>query len=110
MRAGSIYLSHLHNLSPGQIGLSIAANNAGEGSVQRAGNKIPNYPETKNYVKTVMQLYNHLKPTSPARSSSGSSSRVRMEMMGGTMGRSRSNMVPAVLASTRLPEDKAGLN
>jgi soluble lytic murein transglycosylase-like protein len=108
IRAGSSYLSYLINLFPGRIELAIAAYNAGEGAVQRAGNKIPNYPETKNYVKTVMQLYSHLKPASPARSSSGSSGRVRMEMMGGTMG--RSNMVPSIVASTRLPEDTAGLN
>ena len=47
---------------------------------QRAGNKIPNYLETRNYVDTVMQLYNHLKPygrmTTPG-------ARVHVEMMGG---------------------------
>ena len=90
IKAGSSYLSDLINLFPGQLELAIAAYNAGEGAVQRAGNKIPNYPETKNYVKTVMQLYNHLKPPS-MMSASG---RVRMEMMGGTTG--RSNMVPSM--------------
>ncbi|MDO9217114.1 MAG: lytic transglycosylase domain-containing protein, partial [Lacisediminimonas sp.] len=60
IRAGSRYLSYLIKLFPGQLELALAAYNAGEGAVQRAGNKIPNYPETKNYVKTVMQLYNHL--------------------------------------------------
>jgi hypothetical protein len=64
IRAGSSYLSDLIAMFPGQLELAIAAYNAGEGAVQRAGNKIPNYPETKNYVKTVMQLYNHLKPPS----------------------------------------------
>jgi hypothetical protein len=34
--------------------------------VQRAGNAIPNYRETQNYVKTVMQLYRLLKPVAPA--------------------------------------------
>jgi Tfp pilus assembly PilM family ATPase len=43
----------------------LAAYNAGEGAVQRAGNKIPNYKETQNYVKTVMQLYTVLKPPPP---------------------------------------------
>jgi soluble lytic murein transglycosylase-like protein len=95
IRAGSSYLSDLIAMFPGQLELAIAAYNAGEGAVQRAGNKIPNYPETKNYVKTVMQLYNHLKPPSMMAAPGG---RVRMEMMGGATG--RSNMV----ASTATPE------
>lgn len=100
IRAGSSYLSDLIAMFPGQLELAIAAYNAGEGAVQRAGNKIPNYPETKNYVKTVMQLYNHLKPPSMMASTGG---RVRMEMMGGTSG--RSNMVPTTtVASTATPE------
>ncbi|CAN7339602.1 lytic transglycosylase domain-containing protein [Polaromonas sp. LjRoot131] len=99
IRAGSSYLSDLIAMFPGQLELAIAAYNAGEGAVQRAGNKIPNYPETKNYVKTVMQLYNHLKPPSMMTSSGG---RVRMEMMGGATG--RSNMVPTTVASTATPE------
>lgn len=64
IRAGSRYLNHLITLFPGQIELAIAAYNAGEGAVKRAGNKIPDYPETQNYVRTVMQLYQNLKPQS----------------------------------------------
>jgi soluble lytic murein transglycosylase-like protein len=101
IRAGSRYLSYLIRLFPGQLELAIAAYNAGEGAVQRAGNKIPNYPETKNYVKTVMQLYNHLKPSGTM----AASGRVRMEMMGGTLG--RSNMVPFTAISSASPEVKA---
>ncbi|MEO6320904.1 MAG: lytic transglycosylase domain-containing protein [Polaromonas sp.] len=105
IRAGSSYLSYLIKLFPGQIELALAAYNAGEGAVQRAGNKIPNYPETRNYVKTVMQLYNQLKPDSPGRSSG----RVRMEMMGGTSG--RRNMVPSLVRpSMALPEVAARLD
>jgi hypothetical protein len=98
IRAGSSYLSDLIAMFPGQLELAVAAYNAGEGAVQRAGNKIPNYPETKNYVKTVMQLYNHLKPPSMM----ASPGRVRMEMMGGATG--RSNMVPPTVVSTATPE------
>ncbi|SFC68817.1 Soluble lytic murein transglycosylase [Polaromonas sp. OV174] len=83
IRAGASYLSYLIKLFPGELELALAAYNAGEGAVQRAGNKIPNYPETKNYVKTVMQLYTQLKPQ---RMMTGAG-RVRMEMMGGSMGR-----------------------
>ena len=82
IRAGASYLRYLINLFPGQLELALAAYNAGEGAVQRAGNKIPNYPETKNYVKTVMQLYTLLKPSTPVTATS--TGRVRMEMMGGT--------------------------
>lgn len=82
--AGSRYLRDLINLFPGQLELAVAAYNAGEGAVQRAGNKIPNYPETQNYVKNVMQLYNRLKlPVSGGRTAIASTGRVRMEFTGG---------------------------
>lgn len=96
IRAGSSYLSDLINMFPGQLELAIAAYNAGEGAVQRAGNKIPNYPETRNYVKTVMQLYSHLKPPALVVEARRTAGRVRMEMMGGAAG--RSNMVPLMVA------------
>ena len=89
IRAGSSYLRDLIDLFPGQLELAVAAYNAGEGAVQRAGNKIPNYPETQNYVKTVMQLYTHLKPPAFAIDARHpNKGRVRMEMMGGTAARS----------------------
>ena len=90
IRAGASYLSDLIKMFPGQIELALAAYNAGEGAVQRAGNKIPNYPETKNYVKTVMQLYGVLKPPSvkaPPVASGVAPGRVRVEMTGGSVGR-----------------------
>lgn len=65
IRTGTRYLRDLINMFPGQLELALAAYNAGEGAVQRAGNKIPNYKETQNYVKTVMQLYTVLKPPVP---------------------------------------------
>ena len=102
IRTGTRYLRYLLNLFPGRLDLALAAYNAGEGAVQRAGNKIPNYRETQNYVKTVMQLYNVLKPP-PALVARRSPSRVRMELpgtpaaeapVGGARG--RGNMVPLV--------------
>ena len=68
---------------PGRLELAVAAYNAGEGAVQRAGNKIPNYPETQNYVKTVMQLYTSLAPAQ-ANPPAG---RARLEVRGGSTGR-----------------------
>ncbi len=84
IRAGTRYLRDLIKMFPGQLELAVAAYNAGEGAVQRAGNKVPNYPETKNYVKTVMQLYGHLKPPPVVMEARRTSGRVRMEMMGGS--------------------------
>ena len=101
IKAGAGYLRDLIKMFPGQLELALAAYNAGEGAVKRAGNKIPNFPETKNYVKTVMQLYGHLKP--PAKlpellpEALKTPGRVRMEMMGGSPG--RSNMPPALVSS-----------
>ncbi len=81
IRAGSRYLSDLIKMFPGKLELALAAYNAGEGAVQRAGNRIPNYKETQNYVKTVMQLYTMLKPVNVA-DPRRAPSRVRMELQG----------------------------
>ena len=105
--AGASYLRDLIKLFPGQLELAIAAYNAGEGAVQRAGNKIPNYPETKNYVKTVMQLYGHLKPPSVVLEARKTTGRVRMEMMGGTVISGRNNMLPALTAQSPTIQSQA---
>ena len=105
-QAGTRYLRYLLDLFPGQLELAIAAYNAGEGAVQRAGNRIPLYKETQNYVRTVMQLYTALRPAAPASVATLAPARVRMELpgapqatlaggMGGAVG--RGNM-PAPLA------------
>ena len=113
IKAGASYLRDLIKMFPGQLELAVAAYNAGEGAVQRAGNKIPNYPETKNYVKTVMQLYGHLKPPEVMLEARKTSGRVRMEMMGGNGG-GRSNMPQMLVilpAEQRMPsESKADSN
>lgn len=108
IKAGSRYLRDLIDMFPGQLELAIAAYNAGEGAVQRAGNKIPNFPETRNYVKTVLQLYAYLKPPDTAAQVRGGAVRVRMEMMGGSVGGAagRGNMVPSALV---LPAEQPGL-
>ncbi len=62
IKAGTRYLRDLINMFPGRLELALAAYNAGEGAVQRYGNKIPPFKETQNYVVTVMQIYNQLKP------------------------------------------------
>ena len=85
IRAGTRYLRHLLDLFPGELELALAAYNAGEGAVLRAGRRIPDYPETQNYVRTVLQLYAMLKP--PASLRADRPSRVRMQLPGGAVGR-----------------------
>jgi soluble lytic murein transglycosylase-like protein len=67
LHTGTRYLRDLLAMFPGQLELALAAYNAGEGAVQKAGNRIPNFPETQNYVKTVMQLYYSLNPMAAPR-------------------------------------------
>jgi len=81
--AGTRYLRYLLDLFDGRMDLALAAYNAGEGAVQRAGQQIPAYRETQNYVKSVLGLYQQLKPpaaqTMARRAAPG---RVRMELQG----------------------------
>lgn len=67
VRTGSRYLRYLLDLFPGQMDLALAAYNAGEGTVKRAGNQIPNIKETQIFVKKVMSLYTLLKPSQGLR-------------------------------------------
>ena len=101
IKAGTRYLAYLIDLFPGRLELALAAYNAGEGAVQRAGNKIPNYPETQNYVKTVMQLYNGLAPsvtkTSPVFKTPAGRVQVEMRSAG------RANMPLPLEAATPSP-------
>ncbi len=84
IKAGARYLADLIKMFPGRLELALAAYNAGEGAVQRAGNKIPNYPETRKYVKTVMQLYTGLEPSADTAAAAASNGRVRVEIGGGS--------------------------
>jgi soluble lytic murein transglycosylase-like protein len=55
--AGVRYLRALMNLFNNDLKLALAAYNAGENAVIRAGNRIPPYPETMNYVPLVLKYY-----------------------------------------------------
>jgi len=55
---GTHYLKDLLRMFGSNLHLAVAAYNAGENAVIRYNNSIPPYPETQNYVKTVLGLYN----------------------------------------------------
>lgn len=57
IQTGTRYLADLLRLFGGQTELALAAYNAGEGAVTRAGNRVPNYKETQIYVQKVMGVY-----------------------------------------------------
>ncbi len=104
IRAGVRYLRDLINMFPGELELALAAYNAGEGAVMRAGNRIPNYKETQNYVKNVMALYAGLKPPAPPVAATPESryphSRVRPAIRGGALNRGN---LPAQIPSVPSP-------
>ncbi|MBM3362994.1 MAG: lytic transglycosylase domain-containing protein [Betaproteobacteria bacterium] len=62
LRAGAAFLRDLLLMFPSRLDLALAAYNAGPGAVQRAGNRVPNYPETQNYVRVVTDLLAYLRP------------------------------------------------
>lgn len=59
VHAGARYLHDLMQKFDGNLSLALAAYNAGEAAVERFGNRIPPYPETRSYVPRVLDLYRH---------------------------------------------------
>ena len=57
IRGGTHYLRDLLKMFDSNLQLAVAAYNAGENAVKKYNNKIPPYPETRNYVKHVLALY-----------------------------------------------------
>lgn len=55
---GTRYLKHLITMFEPNLDLAVAAYNAGENAVLKYNNSIPPYPETQNYVRQVLALYN----------------------------------------------------
>ncbi len=54
IEGGTRYLAYLKEKFHGNIPLMVAAYNAGEGNVEKYGNKIPPFAETQNYVPSVL--------------------------------------------------------
>jgi len=54
LHGGAAYLRQLITLFGDDLSLALAAYNAGEGAVMRAGRRIPAYPETREYVAKVL--------------------------------------------------------
>ena len=54
---GVHYLKWLLKRFDGDVELALAGYNAGEGSVAKCGNKVPDYKETKNYVQEITGAY-----------------------------------------------------
>lgn len=57
IHAGAKYLRDLMDLFDNDLKLVLAAYNAGENAVLRAGNRIPQYSETMTYVPRVINYY-----------------------------------------------------
>lgn len=57
LTGGAHYLRDLLQLFGQNLQLALAAYNAGENAVKKYGNQIPPYPETKNYVRKVLRVY-----------------------------------------------------
>ncbi len=112
---GSRYLRDLLGQFGGQLELALAAYNAGPGAVERAGKRVPDYPETQNYVKTVLQIYRSLKPPQAVAAlrqagrsplapltPSPTANAVPSGFLGGAQG--RANMVAPLRSAAATPE------
>jgi soluble lytic murein transglycosylase-like protein len=79
IRLAARYLRDLFKLFPDRLELVLASYNAGEGAVQKYRDKVPPYPETRNYVQLVTQFYRMYQPPGAryAATASGAGSSAR---------------------------------
>ena len=61
IHGGVRYLKDLLAMFNGDMRLALAGYNAGENAVIRAGNRVPPYPETQNYVPKVIDIYHRFR-------------------------------------------------
>ncbi|MDX8382325.1 MAG: lytic transglycosylase domain-containing protein [Ghiorsea sp.] len=61
IQGGALYFSQLLTRFEFNRKLALAAYNAGPTAVEKAGRKVPNYLETKNYIAKVLKKYQSLK-------------------------------------------------
>ena len=57
LHGGSRYLVELLRRFNGRLDLALAGYNAGEGAVERYGNRVPPFAETQNYVRSITLSY-----------------------------------------------------
>ncbi|HUQ29348.1 MAG TPA: lytic transglycosylase domain-containing protein [Usitatibacter sp.] len=64
IHGGVRYLRDLLSMFKGRVDLAVAAYNAGENAVIRAGHRVPNYAETRHYVPKVLGFYKNFQKRS----------------------------------------------
>ncbi len=60
LQGGASYLADMLKKFAGQLDVALAAYNAGPGTVDRLGGKVPDFPETRRYVRRVLERYEQL--------------------------------------------------
>lgn len=63
LTGGARYLKQLLETFEGDFELTLAAYNAGENAVRKYGNRVPPFPETRDYVKKVVAFYQRNRQT-----------------------------------------------
>lgn len=81
IRGGARYLRFLNDRFKGNTDLVLAAYNAGEGAVEKFGNRIPPYRETQNYVPAVKARYQKLTGQQPQRRQAQSQPEIDPELL-----------------------------
>jgi soluble lytic murein transglycosylase-like protein len=67
IEGGARYVRFLLDLFDGDVRLTLAGYNAGEGAVMKYGNRVPPYNETQEYVRRISERYALMRDPSTAR-------------------------------------------
>ncbi len=108
IEGGTRYIRFLLDMFDGDVGLTLAGYNAGEGAVLKYGRRVPPYSETQEYVRRISERYNLMRDPQTARRAN-SVTRAQVAAMSSNEKSEAISLYEQSVSAVRLPDGKLRL-